>query len=103
MMLDKKYKQMLEQANRQDPHDYQKNIELLQQNLKVFTTLDAEFEKYFNEYEQMGKLQRLKEKNPADVMSYFLDLIEKTLRVDYNVKDTFLPSVVPRLHSFQWN
>jgi hypothetical protein len=34
-------------------------LETLRHYLTVFTELDAEYEKYFNDYEKMSKLQRL--------------------------------------------
>lgn len=69
----------------------------------MFTELDAEFEKYFNEFEAIGKLQRLLDKDPNEIVRDFNDLVEKNLRLDYNVKNSFNPHVPQRLHSFQWN
>lgn len=57
----------------------------------MFTDLDAEFEKYFNEFESFGKLQRLLEKDPNEVLKDFNELVEGNLRVDYNVKNSFVP------------
>ncbi len=59
----------------------------------MFTELDAEFEKYFNEYEQVSKLQRLLEKDTRDIMGGFVDLIEKNLRVNLNVKESFYADI----------
>jgi hypothetical protein len=61
--------------------------------LQVFVDLDAEFEKYFNEFESFGKLQRLLEKDPNEIIKNFNDLVEQNLRVDYNVKNSFVPQI----------
>jgi len=37
------------------------------------------------------------------VLKSFGDLVETNLRVDYNVKNSFVPQIPQRLHSFQWN
>jgi hypothetical protein len=63
--------------------------------------LDSEFEKYFNEFDSFGRLQRLLEKDPNEVVRGFGDLVEGNLRVDYNVKSSFVPGIVQqRVHSF---
>lgn len=77
--------------------------EILTQYLGIFEDLDAEFEKHFNEFENVSKLQRLLDKNGAEVIHEFTNLIESNLRVDYNVKNSFQPGVPSRVHSFQWN
>lgn len=59
----------------------------------VLSHLDAEFEKYFNEFENIGKLQRLVEKDPNDIINEFDNLIEANLRVDYNIKNSFSNNV----------
>jgi hypothetical protein len=59
----------------------------------VFTDLDAEFEKYFNEFESIGKFQRLCEKDPNEIVRDFNELIGKNLRLDYNIKNSFIPQV----------
>lgn len=59
----------------------------------MFTDLDAEFEKYFNEFDSFGKLQRLLEKDPNEILKTFSDLVEGNLRVDFNVKNSFIPQV----------
>lgn len=64
---------------------------MLEQYLEVFTDLDAEFEKYFNEFESIGKLQRLFEKDPNEITKEYTELVERNLRVDYNVKNSFVP------------
>lgn len=78
-------------------------IEVFEKYLNIFTDLDAEFEKYFNEFDSFGRLQRLIEKDPNEIVSQFGDLVEGNLRVDYNVKSSFIPTHYQRLHSFQWN
>lgn len=65
--------------------------------------MDAEFEKYFNEFESIGKLQRLLDEDPNEIVKDFNDLVERNLRLDYNVKNSFVPNATQRLHSFQWN
>lgn len=55
--------------------------------------MDAEFEKYFNEFESFGRLQRLLEKDPNEVVKQFSDLVETNMRVDYNIKNSFVPIV----------
>lgn len=64
-------------------------IEILNQYLGIFQDLDAEFEKHFNEFENVSKLQRLLDKNGAEIIQDFTNLIESNLRVDYNVKNSF--------------
>jgi hypothetical protein len=71
--------------------------------LKIFLDLDAEFEKYFNEFENVSKLQRLLDKDQGEIITDFTNLIESNLRVDYNIKNSFHPGVPSRVHSFQWN
>ena len=66
----------------------------------VFTELDAEYEKYFNDYEKMSKLQRLLDQDPNEILTEFRDLVEKDLRVDYNIKSSFGSQLPQRLHSF---
>ena len=51
--------------------------------------MDAEYEKYFNEFESIGKLQRLLDEDPNQVIKDFIDMLEKNLRLDYNVKNSF--------------
>ena len=62
--------------------------------------LDAEFEKYFNEFENISKLQRLMDKDATEIIVDFTNLIESNLRVDYNIKNSFHPGVPSRVHSF---
>lgn len=75
-------------------------IETLKHYLQVFTQLDAEYEKYFNDYEKMSKLQRLLEKDPNEILDDFEKMVERSLRVDYNIKSSFTSHRQPRLHSF---
>lgn len=64
-------------------------VETLEHYQKIFVDLDAEYEKYFNDYEKMSKLQRLLDKDPNEILSDFKDLVETNLRVDYNIKSSF--------------
>lgn len=75
-------------------------IEILDQYNNIFMDLDAEFEKYFNEFENASKLQRLMDKDQNEIVKGFTSLIETNLRVDYNVKNSFQPGVPSRVHSF---
>lgn len=74
--------------------------QVLRQNFEVFTDLDAEFEKYFNDFESVSKLQRLMDKDEEDIIKEFDDLIQRNLRLDHNVKNSFGPEIPQRLHSF---
>lgn len=78
-------------------------VATLDHYLKVFSELDAEYEKYFNDYEKMSKLQRLLDKDANEIVDDFNDLLDRNLRVDYNIKNSFGPHLPHRLHSFQWN
>lgn len=78
-------------------------LEILRQYLRIFKDLDAEFEKFFNEYENVSKLQRLLNKDANEIIRDFENLVETSLRVDYNFKNSFQPGVPSRVHSFQWN
>lgn len=78
-------------------------IQVLQQYLRIFRDLDGEFEKYFNDYENVSKLQRLLDKDSNEIIRDYVDLVERNLRVDYNIKNSFGPQMPQRLHSFQWN
>lgn len=64
-------------------------IMALEHYFRVFTDLDADFEKYFNEFESFGKLQRLLDHDPNLILHDFDDLVERNLRVDFNVKSSF--------------
>jgi hypothetical protein len=37
----------------------------------------------------MSKLQRLLDKDPNEIIGEFKDLVERNLRVDYNIKSSF--------------
>ena len=75
----------------------------LKHYLQIFKELDSEYEKYFNDYESVSKLQRLLDKDPNEIMREFERLVESNLRVDLNTKNSFGSSWIQRLHSFQWN
>ena len=62
--------------------------------------MDAEYEKYFNDYEKMSKLQRLLDKDANEIVRDFTDMVERNLRVDYNIKSSFGHQYPQRLHSF---
>ena len=64
-------------------------LEALRHYLKGFLDLDAEFEKFFNEFENVSKLKRLHDKDSNEIIRDFENLIETSLRVDYNVKNSF--------------
>ncbi len=66
-------------------------IETLKHFENIFTELDAEYEKYFNDYEKMSKLQRLLDKDANEIVRDFTDVVERNLRVDYNIKSSFGP------------
>lgn len=46
-------------------------VEILIQYLRIFNDLDAEFEKCFNEFENVSKLQRLLDKDENDIIKHF--------------------------------
>lgn len=58
--------------------------------MNVFTDLDSEFDRYFNEFESMGKLERLFDKDPNEIVRDFDDMVERNLRLDYNIKNSFV-------------
>ena len=64
-------------------------VEILGQYFIIFNDLDAEFEKCFNYFENVSKLQRLLDKDENDIIKHFSNLVETNLRVDYNVKNSF--------------
>jgi hypothetical protein len=78
-------------------------VDILNYYYKIFINLDAEFEKQFNSYENVSKLERLFDKSQEEVIRDFTGLVESNLRMDYNVKNSFLPGIVAKVHSFQWN
>ena len=75
-------------------------VETLKHYHTIFNELDSEYEKYFNDYEKMSKLQRLLDKDANEIVHDFNDLVERNLRVDYNIKSSFGPQLPQRLHSF---
>ena len=75
-------------------------IETLENYLNIFMQLDSEFEKYFSEFENVSKLQRLLDKDDSEIIKDFTSMIENNLRVDYNIKNSFRPGVPARVHSF---
>ena len=66
-------------------------VETLKHYHTIFNELDSEYEKYFNDYEKMSKLQRLLDKDANEIVNDFNDLVERNLRVDYNIKSSFGP------------
>jgi hypothetical protein len=40
----------------------------------------------------MGKFQRLFDEDPNVIVKDFNDLIERNLRLDYNIKNSFIPN-----------
>jgi hypothetical protein len=75
-------------------------VKTLEHYLQIFNELDAEYEKYFNDYESVSKLQRLLDKDPNEIVREFHNLVESNLRVDFNTKNSFGASWIQRLHSF---
>ena len=101
--LSQKYTQLQQASTIASQQGTDQQIAVLEQYLNIFTDLDAEFEKYFNEFESVGRLQRLVEKDPNEIIRDFGDMVESSLRVDFNVKNSFNNYCPQRLHSFQWN
>ena len=64
-------------------------VKTLEHYLEIFNELDAEYEKYFNDYESVSKLQRLLDKDPNEIVREFDALVESNLRVDFNTKNSF--------------
>jgi len=101
--LQEKYHQLGQAAALAQQEGAKQIIETLRHYYTIFVQLDAEYEKYFNDYEKMSKLQRLLDKDANEILSDFNDMVERNLRVDYNIKSSFAPKLPQRLHSFQWN
>jgi Galactose oxidase, central domain/Kelch motif len=40
------------------------------------------------------------DKDPNEITNDFNDLVERNLRLDYNIKNSFIPNIPQRLHSF---
>lgn len=57
--LEQKYQQLQMASNLAQQRGNDELLETLKHYFGVFTELDAEYEKYFNDYEKMSKLQRL--------------------------------------------
>ena len=101
--LSQKYTQLQQATQNAYMMNATQICETLNQYYQVFMQLDAEFEKYFNEFENISKLQRLLDKDSLEIVTDFQNLLESNLRVDYNIKNSFRPGVPARVHSFQWN
>jgi len=101
--LVQKYGQLQMASNVAVQHGAEELILTLENYHKIFNELDAEYEKYFNDYEKMSKLQRLLDKDANDIVQEFGEMVERSLRVDFNIKSSFGPKIPQRLHSFQWN
>mmetsp|Transcript_5548 Transcript_5548/g.9486 ORF Transcript_5548/g.9486 Transcript_5548/m.9486 type:complete len:507 (+) Transcript_5548:963-2483(+) len=101
--LSQKYTQLQNATRDNSSMSQGELIEILTYYHKIFVNLDAEFEKQFNSYENVSKLERLFDKDQDEVLREFNSLVETNLRMDYNVKNSFFPGVQPRVHSFQWN
>lgn len=101
--LQQKYQQLAQAATLAQQRGAEELIETLKHYNNIFVQLDAEYEKYFNDYEKMSKLQRLLDKDANEIVMDFNDMVERNLRVDFNVKSSFGPHLPQRLHSFQWN
>jgi hypothetical protein len=71
-----KYSQLQQASSLAQQKGADELIQTLSNYYKIFTELDAEYEKYFN------------------------DLVDRNLRVDYNIKNSFGPHLPQRLHSF---
>jgi len=80
-------------TSQSDQMEKEQLIEILRYYYNIFLDLDSEFEKFFNEYENMSKLQRLFDKDEDEILKDFTSLVESNLRVDYNVKNSFQPEV----------
>ena len=57
--LEQKYQQLQMASNLAQQRGTDELLDTLKHYFQVFTELDAEYEKYFNDYEKMSKLQRL--------------------------------------------
>ena len=54
--LFQKYQQMQDATQNADQMDKEELVEILRNYLRIFKDLDAEFEKFFNEFENVSKL-----------------------------------------------
>ena len=89
--LQQKYDQLATASNLAHQQGQEQLIETLKHYYTIFIELDAEYEKYFNDYEKMSKLQRLLDKDANEIVRDFSDMVERNLRVDYNIKSSFGP------------
>lgn len=87
--LSLKYGQLQQATQNADDMSKEELITTLENYHQIFVDLDAEFEKYFNEFENVSKLQRLLEKDENEIIKDYTNLMETNLRVDYNVKNSF--------------
>jgi len=87
--LNQKYGQLQQATSFSNQISDDELVEILKQYHRIFLDLDAEFEKYFNEFENVSKLQRLLDKDANEIIKDFTSLMETNLRVDYNVKNSF--------------
>ena len=65
------------------------DIEGITYRIDVLNSFIDEYEKYFNDYEKMSKLQRLLDKDSNEISEDFTDLVARSLRLDYNIKNSF--------------
>ena len=86
-----KYNQLQQASTLAQQRGAEELIETLRHYHTIFNELDSEYEKYFNDYEKMSKLQRLLDKDANEIANDFNDLVERNLRVDYNIKSSFGP------------
>lgn len=89
--LQQKYNELAQASNLAQQKGARELVETLKHYYSIFVELDAEYEKYFNDYEKMAKLQRLLDKDANEIVRDFTDVVERNLRVDYNVKSSFGP------------
>lgn len=69
--LSQKYTQLQQATQNAHLMSSEQVVETLGQYTQIFKQLDAEFEKYFNEFENVSKLQRLLDKDSAEIVSDF--------------------------------
>jgi hypothetical protein len=66
--LSKKYSQLQQATSNSDNMSSEEIVEILNQYITIFMQLDSEFEKYFNEFENVSKLQRLLDKDSNEIL-----------------------------------
>ena len=91
--LGQKYTELQQATNLAQQRGADELIETLKHFETIFIELDAEYEKYFNDYEKMSKLQRLLDKDANEIVRDFTDVVERNLRMDYNIKSSFGPQL----------